>query len=352
MLPRGMAAGHDQRVSARARARAEALIRASQRTHDRPSCWRACSDRLSSSDSPCFWRVRQHLRLERHHRRRRRAGADRRGDHRRPLAGGARRADRRRRCSSSRRPARRARAGARRRPGRAALDARAVRRGRRVRQPAPQPVRERSTSWSTPATPPQRSEQASLRLGAFSRALAGARTTADVARAVADEGAAACGARAATVLAPVAEPGSLRRRGRQPAARRADATGARGLHGRPADRRHAGAARAAAGRRPRPRRDPPPLPRLRRILGRRADRGDRGAAARVRRAAGRDHVLVRASSRGRRRPARVLPGAGTRGRARRSSALACSRPARRAASGWRRWSRPRRCRCSRSTSGV
>src|SRR6478672_9800351 len=57
----------------------------------------------------------------------------------------------------------------------------------------------------------ERSEQASLRLGAFSRALAGARTTADVARAVADEGAAACGARAATVLAPTAEPGSLRR---------------------------------------------------------------------------------------------------------------------------------------------
>ena len=57
----------------------------------------------------------------------------------------------------------------------------------------------------------ERSEQASLRLGAFSRALAGARTTADVARAVADEGAAACGARAATVLAPVGEPGSLRR---------------------------------------------------------------------------------------------------------------------------------------------
>ena len=57
----------------------------------------------------------------------------------------------------------------------------------------------------------ERSEQASLRLGAFSRALAGARTTADVARAVADEGAAACGARAATVLAPVGETGSLRR---------------------------------------------------------------------------------------------------------------------------------------------
>lgn len=57
----------------------------------------------------------------------------------------------------------------------------------------------------------QRSEQASRMLGAFSRALAGARTTADVARAAVDEGAAACGARAATVLAPAGEPGSLRR---------------------------------------------------------------------------------------------------------------------------------------------
>ena len=89
MLPRGMAAGHDQRVSARARARAEALIRASQRTTT--TVVLACV--LGSRHPAGVRRLlagRQQLRLERHHGRRRRDGADRRGDHRRPLAGGGR----------------------------------------------------------------------------------------------------------------------------------------------------------------------------------------------------------------------------------------------------------------------
>jgi PAS domain S-box-containing protein len=54
------------------------------------------------------------------------------------------------------------------------------------------------------------SEQATRRLSAFSRALAGVQTTAEAAQSVADVGAEACGARVVTVLAPAAKPGALR----------------------------------------------------------------------------------------------------------------------------------------------
>ena len=266
MLPRGMAAGHDQRVSARARARAEALIRASQRTTTTVvlACVLGSAIQLGFA---VFWRVAsnygwngitgvagvmvpivvaiiagrwpgaavgliggalfvvivaQHAARE-------------------PVLGGA--------------------------LGRAALDDRAVRRRRGLRQPAPQPVLGVRRAGARPRC--RRTLGAGL--AAAGRVLACAGRGADDGRCRPCGG----GRGRGRLRGPGRHGAGAGRRdglatahGRQPASRRADATGSRDLHGRPADRRHAGAARAAAGRRPRPRRDPPPVPRLRRILGR------------------------------------------------------------------------------------
>src|SRR6476619_1382841 len=193
----------------------------------------------------------------------------------------------------------------------------------------------------------ERSEQASLRLGAFSRALAGARTTSDVARAVADEGAAACGARAATVLAPTGDPGALRRVAvsslpdelmrRAPDVYTSDqpivATQAlldRRLvvvRGRDEIERQFPASDAFWGAEP-----------IEAIVALPLEFGELLGVITFsfehRSAAGDDrlvffHEIAREAGEAR--------------------ARACSRPARRAVSGWRRWSRPPRCRSSHST---